>query len=640
MDLSESPDTGLIRKKFADCLSWEILEPESAPFRLSIDAGQAVPHRSWIVARDTILMAVRESARPATRDRLSNLILLAGSAGTGKTLLLAELTLLLPDLGCGVVLLSRGDLSFEFAESTVAGKGSEGQWALLIDEADHTNEETLTRLRQLGANTVIIARKPRDTAETPPDALVAHLAPMEADEIGVFLATRLHHAGLGSDLVSAQAIELLYDFSGGVARMVTILAGLALFVARMDQSMRIERRHMEEAARLRSGIFAIQPVVTPPSSGTSPTSETVSPSDTCPTSETSSPAETSNAPGGLMPASPPELLRDASVIPPEVQSSWQLDRQPRHRDRQRFWRFAKVGLAAASLGLIVTGAWLLAPGARWKIDRSEPRPTNAPVIALAMHPSAVAPVPPSASAPVPPAVQVPGVGRNRPAVADSSPGPSPTIHGSEQARHAASPPAVALPAPAPASAPAPALPATTGTLADSSAKNVPPAVRHRLPDLPLPLPPKIEPFDSAKPSPPTPAGQTGRLSASPPGSGLLPVEAPPRITVRYTRNNASAADRAEQVATAIRSADDGSVQTKAVATGNRLPSGVWYFYEEDRQAATVVAKIAGLRARLFVAGMANASSIGVPQPGVIELIPAPAHASVVGSHISSPKPRS
>lgn len=77
-----------------------------------------------------------------------------------------------------------------------------------------------------------------------------HLGPLRKDDLDYYLAHRLRVAGYGgSRLFSRGAVSKLYSASGGIPRLVNILAHKALMVAYGQGKQEVMRTHVAEAAR-------------------------------------------------------------------------------------------------------------------------------------------------------------------------------------------------------------------------------------------------------------------------------------------------------------------------------------------------------------------------------------------------------
>jgi MSHA biogenesis protein MshM len=76
-----------------------------------------------------------------------------------------------------------------------------------------------------------------------------HLGPLTRDDIEYYLAHRLRVAGYaGGRLFSRGAISCLYKSSGGIPRLVNIMANKALMLCFGEGKQQVERRHVKLAA--------------------------------------------------------------------------------------------------------------------------------------------------------------------------------------------------------------------------------------------------------------------------------------------------------------------------------------------------------------------------------------------------------
>ena len=77
-----------------------------------------------------------------------------------------------------------------------------------------------------------------------------HLGPLRKDDLDYYLAHRLRIAGYGgARLFSRGAVSKLYRASGGIPRLVNILAHKALMVAYGQGKQEVNRQHVSVAAR-------------------------------------------------------------------------------------------------------------------------------------------------------------------------------------------------------------------------------------------------------------------------------------------------------------------------------------------------------------------------------------------------------
>ncbi|HZV65461.1 MAG TPA: AAA family ATPase [Telluria sp.] len=77
-----------------------------------------------------------------------------------------------------------------------------------------------------------------------------HLGPLSRDDLDYYLAHRLRIAGFsGSRLFSRGAVGKLYAASGGIPRLVNILAHKALMLSFGQGKQQVSRRHVADAAK-------------------------------------------------------------------------------------------------------------------------------------------------------------------------------------------------------------------------------------------------------------------------------------------------------------------------------------------------------------------------------------------------------
>jgi MSHA biogenesis protein MshM len=77
-----------------------------------------------------------------------------------------------------------------------------------------------------------------------------HLGPLSRDDLDFYVAHRLRVAGFaGARLFSSAAIARLYKASGGVPRLVNVLAHKALMLCYGEGGHAVSRAHVNAAAR-------------------------------------------------------------------------------------------------------------------------------------------------------------------------------------------------------------------------------------------------------------------------------------------------------------------------------------------------------------------------------------------------------
>jgi general secretion pathway protein A len=257
------------------------------PFSLAPDPKYYFRSRSHSRAFDAL------SAGISRRD---SLLLLTGDLGVGKTTLCRTLIaalerktraalvgnsllspedllrLLLQDLGAiakeevrhGRLVGATGpELRQMLDEFLVRLRSSNGGAVLIIDEAHSlpaTTVDEVVQLASLDSNRdkvlqVLLAGQPAVTGgATLPRALDqrlstrAKLLPLERDECDRYVHHRLTIAGGVHVSFSPRALDVIYGLSGGVPRLVNLLAERALQEASTTKALRIEPAMIESAA--------------------------------------------------------------------------------------------------------------------------------------------------------------------------------------------------------------------------------------------------------------------------------------------------------------------------------------------------------------------------------------------------------
>jgi len=148
---------------------------------------------------------------------------------------------------------------------------AEGRRTLLvIDEAQNLSLGTLEELRVLSnvntgkdllLQTILIGQPElRTTLRGPRMKQFAqrimvdyHLGPLKREETHAYVAHRLEVAGGSTTLVSADAIELVYESTQGVPRLVNILCDTALVYGFADQRPSVDAALVEEVLSDRAG---------------------------------------------------------------------------------------------------------------------------------------------------------------------------------------------------------------------------------------------------------------------------------------------------------------------------------------------------------------------------------------------------
>ena len=205
------------------------------PFRLSTAPADVFVHPGWQQARMAAL-ALLGRGEPAV---------LLGAAGTGKTMLLLELADTLRRRGKSVRVVERGDALDSSLNADV----------LLIDEAGSLGAESLAVLCAGGVPFVLAALPAFEErlAALPREITPIFLDPLSPQDVARFVAGRLSASGRPRDLLEPDAVLALARHSAGRLRLVNVLAGAAVFLAKLEHAPHVGRRHVDEAAAMRGG---------------------------------------------------------------------------------------------------------------------------------------------------------------------------------------------------------------------------------------------------------------------------------------------------------------------------------------------------------------------------------------------------
>ncbi|MDO9172964.1 MAG: AAA family ATPase, partial [bacterium] len=216
-----------------------------------------------------------------------DLILITGEIGTGKTLALHNLIkhvsrsyrvalvnvtqidfrellkLLLAELNVSMpAAADRADLLSALKAEMVATHRQGQRVLLIVDEAQNLSAETLEGVRLLtnmgppGEQVlqVVLSGQPglRGQIDDPGLAQVRqrirvhyHLEPMNRREVEEYIEHRLKVAGCERKLFRREAVERIHEQSGGIPRLVNVLADRALLAAYVDGADEVRGNHVE-----------------------------------------------------------------------------------------------------------------------------------------------------------------------------------------------------------------------------------------------------------------------------------------------------------------------------------------------------------------------------------------------------------
>jgi len=254
-----------------------------APFGITPDTSYFFTSAHSQQALNTLLVAVRSG---------EGFIKITGEVGTGKTLLCRKFMATLgedfvtayipnPYLEPRTLMLALADeleltlprdvdqhqllksITFRLMELAAQGK----QVILLLDEAQAIPLESLEALRLLtNLETekrkllqIVLFGQPELNKHLEMESIRQlaqritfhyHLGALSRDDLEYYLAHRLRVAGFtGARLFSRSAVSRLYAASGGIPRLVNILAHKALLLAYGEGRHQVERRHVGLAVK-------------------------------------------------------------------------------------------------------------------------------------------------------------------------------------------------------------------------------------------------------------------------------------------------------------------------------------------------------------------------------------------------------
>ncbi|MFZ1983408.1 MAG: AAA family ATPase [Desulfatitalea sp.] len=216
-------------------------------------------------------------------------LLLTGEVGTGKTILINRLISML-DLDTVVATLPDPDLiSMDFYNLLADGfkmnrsfesKGAflihlrdflhqshanRKQVLLVIDESQRLNHHLMEDIRVLSNielhdrkliniffvgqqefNTILSAPQNRALAQR--ITVRYHISPLDKEEVGKYITHRLKVAGSTQKLFTTAAVEEVFQFSGGIPRLINILCDHALLTGYARGSKEVDDRIVKECA--------------------------------------------------------------------------------------------------------------------------------------------------------------------------------------------------------------------------------------------------------------------------------------------------------------------------------------------------------------------------------------------------------
>ena len=267
---------------------------ETKPFQITAD-----PKFLWLGEKHKEALA---TLRYGILDN-RGFLLLTGEVGTGKTLLINRLITML-DMDTAVATLPDPDLtSMDFyniladglkMNRTFDSKGAflihlrdflhqsyaeNKQVLLVIDESQRLNHRLMEDIRVLSNielhdrkliniffvgqqefNTILSAPQNRALAQR--ITVRYHILPLDQNELGQYITHRLSVAGTTRKLFDTSAIKEIYQFSGGIPRLINILCDHALLTGYARNTHTIDAGIIKECAQelripIKSGIKGV-----------------------------------------------------------------------------------------------------------------------------------------------------------------------------------------------------------------------------------------------------------------------------------------------------------------------------------------------------------------------------------------------
>lgn len=205
-----------------------------SPFRLNSLPQDAFAHPEWTRVEREALALVEK------REHL----LLLGRPGTGKSLLLRSLNQTLKGTGVSVRQLRSDDPLDDLASEDV----------LLVDEAELLATTKCDQILRL-PNALVMAGLPNlpERVSVCPDTFrCVTLEPLSPADVARFVIARLVENNLPRDTFMPDALVALALRSGGLLRVVIILAGAAMFFAEQRGAAKVTAEDVADAESMRA----------------------------------------------------------------------------------------------------------------------------------------------------------------------------------------------------------------------------------------------------------------------------------------------------------------------------------------------------------------------------------------------------
>jgi general secretion pathway protein A len=224
--------------------------------------------------------------------------LMTGEAGSGKTTLIRFILLKLKEMGKGILPAAVFNVNFSGSPEIVdivlqsfglspegskiqslkkfyafllkKHKGGKKVW-LIIDEAQNLSREALEEVRMLSnlqssehslLHIMLVGqpelrerlRKPNLASFSQRIAVQYHIDPLAADEVKEYIGHRLSKAGGREDIFEPEAVDLIFQASGGIPRTINLLCDAALVYGFGYELERIGAQVIEQVIKDKGGM--------------------------------------------------------------------------------------------------------------------------------------------------------------------------------------------------------------------------------------------------------------------------------------------------------------------------------------------------------------------------------------------------
>ena len=267
-------------------LAASVLEQRTRAFPLGPDNSEPFLGEAYREVLAAVVQDLKEGRR---------LLCLSGPPGVGKSLLLRQLRrqfssafigeLSQPALGSlpprladglGLSMTGEDEAAVQkcFQQFFDGARTRDQPVIQIIDDAETLKPADLAQLRRLFdpiRGQLLLVGQPDMLAlfsdeEAIPDRIY-HLAPLSYRETGEYLRHRLREGGFDAQVIDDEAIQAIYDYCGGIPRLINLLCFSVLADADFAGSRSMDVEHIHEAAhrRMQSGSYPFlrPPLVTP-----------------------------------------------------------------------------------------------------------------------------------------------------------------------------------------------------------------------------------------------------------------------------------------------------------------------------------------------------------------------------------------